>query len=281
MKKHYFTKYSGAGNDFILFDKRKNPDLELTPDKVQFFCDRRNGIGADGILVVNKDAKYDFSLEYYNSDGYPGTLCGNGSRCAVSYAAFNDLLPGGKGSYICNGEVYYGESYDDFNVKVNLISPRDIRHNVKFGYEGYELTGTYVDIDSEHLVIEVAEFEKVFANIKAEIKNFPVFDLGRKIRYSHQFAPTGVNVNFLDVEKDHISIRTYERGVEDETLACGTGSVSAAVTAYLDGKLNPPIKLKTKSGEILEVNFNDENGDISNVTLYGPAKPVYFGEIFM
>lgn len=281
MQKYYFTKYTGAGNDFVLFDKRKNPELELTPEQVQFICDRRNGVGADGILLINNDDNYDFSLVYYNSDGYPGTLCGNGSRCAVSYAAYNNLMEDMKGEYICGDEIYYGEAYDDYNVKVKLISPREIRHNIEFGYEGFEIRGTYVDVDSEHLVIDVKEFDKIFGNIKADIERFPVYEIGRKIRYSDQFAPSGVNVNFIDIQNDTVIIRTYERGVENETLACGTGSVSAAVTAYLDSKIKPPVRLKTKSGEFLEVNFNDDNGAINEVTLYGPAKPVFFGEIFM
>jgi diaminopimelate epimerase len=285
MKKISFTKMSGAGNDFILLDKKINPSFELVPDVVGKLCHRRTGIGADGILVIGDHPDYDFTMEYYNSDGSTGTLCGNGARCALWYAQISGRLKNGPlARFLSSDVVYSGEILAENRVKFNLANPKDFRFNFDLvACEQYALA-SYVHTGSPHVVVNI---QQIFEDIKRkdplykEISKLPVYDLGREIRYLPEFAPGGTNVNFIDIKDGIVHIRTYERGVEDETLACGTGSVASALICYFNYGLKPPVNLITKNGSQLVVNFEvDENKDVKNVSLSGPAEVTFSGEFF-
>ncbi len=270
---------SGAGNDFIMIDRSANPEVVLKKDVISRLCNRRNGIGADGVIVLGKTGKHDFDMQYFNADGSTGTLCGNGARCAIKFASDIGWVKGTEVKFLSNGIEYSGELLDSGLIKFNLNPPTDIKLNITVKTDTWLSKANYLHTGSPHIVIDVDDIAD--ANIEFDIEDFPVEKIGREIRYHKDFAPGGVNVNFIKIKNERVLIRTYERGVEAETLACGTGSVAAAVVAYLKRKSNPPVELLTKGGEVLTVNFIDENGGIKNVSLTGPAKEIFKGEFIL
>jgi len=282
MKKYSFTKMSGAGNDFVVFDKKENKELDLSPAFIRAVCHRRNGVGADGVLVIDDKPGYDFSMEYYNSDGSTGTLCGNGSRCSIMFAEKSFRLKNKKAFFISDGKEYTGEVLNEEIVKFNLNSPGRIELNFTIEAAQRSINASFADTGSPHVVINVDDVMNplIPGTTEFDIDSFPVFKLGNEIRYSHYFYPGGVNVNFIQIEKDKVYIRTYERGVEDETLACGTGSVASAIIAFLNYGIEPPVTLVTKSGRELLVDFCAEGNIIKNVSLTGPAIITFNGDFF-
>ena len=282
MKKFSFTKLSGAGNDFILFDRDENPGLAVTPGFVQNICRRRVNIGADGVLVIRNAEENDFEMEYYNSDGSTGSLCGNGARCAIKYAWISGRLKDKKAKFIWKKINYSGEILESGYVRFNLNSLGIINLNTKITAAGQNITASFADTGSPHVVVNVRDVLRnplESNSAYTELQNFPVYEIGREIRFLPDFAPAGTNVNFIDIADKKIEIRTYERGVEEETLACGTGSVAAAVIGYLKYGLTPPINLTTKSGEILTVDFTAVEGKITHLSLTGPAVVSFTGEL--
>ncbi len=282
MKKYFFTKLSGAGNDFILFDKKYNPDLELNKDIIQKICKRNTGIGADGVLVINENSNEDFALNYFNADGSSGTLCANCSRCAIFYTFDSGLAKSKIVKFIFNDDVYSGEVIEDEIVKFNFNSPGKMKFNFKIKASNQLINASFVDTGSPHVVIEIQEVLKDYKDLSSfynDINNFPVVELGKEIRFHKDFMPNGVNVNFIKVENDVIKIRTYERGVENETLSCGTGTVASAIVINKIKNINPPLKFIAKSGDTLIVDFAVDNGEYKNVSLTGPAKIIFKGEI--
>lgn len=282
MKKYFFTKLSGAGNDFILFDKKINPDLRLNNDTIQKICNRNTGIGADGVLIINENAVADFSLNYFNADGSSGTLCANGSRCAIHYAYNFDWIKSKIVKFVFNNEFYSGEVIENEIVKFILPSPKNMKYNFKVKTFNQLINASFVDTGSPHVVIEIQHVLRNFKDLSSfynDINNFPVFELGKEIRFHKDFLPNGVNVNFIKVDDDVIKIRTYERGVENETLSCGTGTVASAVVINKVKKINPPLKFIAKSGDTLIVDFAVESGEYKNISLTGPAKIIFKGEI--
>jgi len=282
MEKVFFTKMSGAGNDFIFFDKDRNPEFSISPEKIKKLCDRRNGIGADGVIEINNQNGYDFKMSYYNADGSTGTLCANGARCAIWFAQNTLRLRNGKAKFISGDIEYSGEVINEEIIKFNLNSPSKIKYNFKIKAFGQLIKSNYADTGSPHVVINISDIQKNPSDPKLlfeDITDLPVYQIGREIRYSPDFAPAGTNVNFIKVLNNEILIRTYERGVEDETLACGTGSVAAALISFVTDKLIPPITLKTFGGDKLLVNFEVENQKVKNLSLTGPAKIIFDGSI--
>ncbi|MBP1683464.1 MAG: dapF [Ignavibacteriaceae bacterium] len=282
MQKIFFKKMSGAGNDFIFFDMNQNPRLQLTPEKIRNLCNRRNGIGADGIITIEDLADYNYKMVYFNADGSTGSLCANGARCSIWFAEKTLRLKNGIAKFVSNDAEFSGEVLDDELIKFNLNSPKKIKYNFKVKAFRQMITSNFADTGSPHVVIKISDVLKDAANPNSSFKNimdFPVFNLGREIRYSEDFKPGGTNVNFIDVIDNVIHIRTYERGVEDETLACGTGSVASAIICYVSDNLKPPITLKTFGGDYLTVNFEVENQKVKNLSLTGPAKIIFEGSI--
>ncbi len=290
MNRFYFTKLSGAGNDFILFDKKLNPDLQLTPQIIQKLCKRGTGIGADGVLIISDRGGYSFEMNYFNADGSTGSLCANGARCALLYGKESERISSGEVNFLADQLQYSGLVLDDKNVKFFFNPPKRLKYNFKIKAADQLITASFADTGAPHVVIKIKDVlsqpvethsGKNSADLRSfynDIEEFPVFELGRQIRYHKDFAPEGTNVNFIDVLDGVIKIRSYERGVEDETLSCGTGSVAAALIAYVNDCLKPPIKLIVKSGNELIVDFKIVNQEVRELSLTGPAEITFKGE---
>ena len=250
-----FYKYQATGNDFILVDDRRNifPD-QL--DAVTFLCDRKFGIGSDGLILLRVAKENDFEMVFYNPDGSQ-SLCGNGSRCAVKFAEKLGMVSG-KCSFLAYDGPHEAELLSDGRVRLGMRDVQNVRQLDD---------GMFVDTGSPHLIRYVQDIEAV-----------DVYGRGREIRYNHTFQEKGVNINFVSLENDCIRVRTYERGVENETLSCGTG-VTAAALASSQRNMESPVLVKTKGGE-LEVSFVREAGDtFSSIYLTGPAVEVFNGTI--
>jgi diaminopimelate epimerase len=275
MQKIIFTKMSGAGNDFVVIDKQQNQTFSIDQKFVQKICDRRNGVGADGLITIEDSSDYNFIMNYYNADGSTGSLCANGARCAIRFASQSGRLNDSKAEFLSNDIKYKGEVKSDSEIKFYLNSPKKIKYNFKIKADEKLFVAHFADTGSPHVIIDLNENEKFFNSIE----QVPVEKLGREIRYLSEFTPDGTNVNFIHVKDGVVHIRTYERGVEAETLACGTGSVAAALICYVNHKLPLPIEIIPKSKEKLFVNFDVENSKVINLSLTGPAKVIFTGEM--
>ncbi len=273
-----FTKMNGAGNDFIvIYNQNFYPD----PIVIQKLCDRHFGIGADGILWIQKSKISDFGVRYFNSDGSGDSLCVNGARCSVLFGYLNNLC-NKKCRFEFIGKVFEAEIINPDEIKIKLDYTPKIEPSKEIKFLGKKLNLSFVDIGSRHLIIEWFDFENMF---KKEINesNFEEFDInyyGRALRNHPDFMPNGVNVNFIKkIDDNFYKIRTYERGVESETLACGSGCISSAIQIYLKWNILPPIKFLTKSQKILEVNFDVVSNFVRNISLIGPAAKNFEGMI--
>lgn len=275
MKKISFAKMSGAGNDFVLFDRKYYPSLKLAPGDIRSLCSRRTGIGADGILIIDEYPGYNFSMEYYNADGSTGSLCGNGARCAIRYAHLMGMDENNSVKFISNGVVYGGEILDPVNIRFYLGEPDSIELDLNLNVSGKLVPAAFINTGSPHVIVMINDLDGV-----KDIQKIPVVELGREIRYLQDFKPGGTNVNFIQIKDNTILIRTYERGVEDETLACGTGSTAAALISSLKYGLKPPVKLITQSGNELFVNFERSDQKFTNISLSGPAEVTFTGEFY-
>jgi diaminopimelate epimerase len=282
MKNFSFVKMSGAGNDFILFDKKINPSLALNPSAIKSLCDRHNGIGADGIITINDSEIYDFEMEYFNANGSTGSLCGNGSRCAIKFAESSGRIKNGSASFISNRKKYTGQIIDDKQIKFFLNAPEDLRLNFNISVSGLTLKVNYLNTGSPHVVININDIPGNFENEKSfytNIDEVPVIEIGSEIRYLEDFAPEGTNVNFISLDHQNLIIRTYERGVENETLSCGTGAVAAAIIASINYEIKPPVNLLTKGNNCLIVDFKKSRNRIENLSLTGPVELIFTGEV--
>ncbi len=263
MQDIYFYKMSGAGNDFIIIDSF-NKNIKLNQKQIEKICRRGFAIGADGLMFIKKstDKKYDFIMSYYNSDGKEAEMCGNGGRCISRFAYLKGYAKR-KMKFLAKDGEHIAEIKSGCNVKLKMINPFDIRENIKIKTDGKVITGHFINTGVPHFVIPVKNIESV-----------DVVKLGRQIRFHKFFAPKGTNVNFAKIENNKIILRTYERGVENETYACGTGAVA---TAILSGEKSP-VFIKV-SGGLLKVYFEKENDNFKNVYLEGPATFVAEGRI--
>lgn len=282
MKNYFFTKLSGAGNDFILFDSKLNPDLTISTELIQNICKRNSGIGADGVLLINESRDADFDLKYFNADGSTGSICANGARCAIYYSFVSGWVNNKNIRFTFNNNFFSGEIIEDELVKFNLNPPTKMKFGFQVKIADQLVKASFVDTGSPHVIInihDVLENKKNISSFFNDINKFPVFDLGKEIRYHKDFQPDGVNANFIQLEKDIIKIRTYERGVENETLSCGTGTVAAAISVFKNYGIHPPINFLAKSGDKLTANFGFDDGKFSNISLTGPAKIIFKGEI--
>lgn len=262
-----FHKYHGAGNDFIIIDERQTSYLSSVERNQQIIadlCNRRFGIGADGLMLLRNHPEYDFRMVYFNSDGYEGSMCGNGGRCLAAFALHNHIIVE-KTVFIASDGLHHAviNSDDGKSTSVSL-GMKDV---VKIQETGNDL---FLDTGSPHIVKFVSNLQKL-----------DVYTEGRKIRYSDTFSSQGTNVNFAEIVESTIHIRTYERGVEDETLACGTGITATAIAAYHKGLLkseNHLVKLIARGGT-LNVSFIPSPQSYRNIILTGPAVKVFTGEI--
>jgi diaminopimelate epimerase len=263
-----FTKMNGAGNDFILIDNR-DQRLQVTPEQVVRWCDRHRGIGADGLLLLIPCAsgKADWAWQFYNNDGGTAEMCGNGARC---FARFIERLTGAKGSVSFEtGAGVIRAVLDGDRVTVNLTAPRDLRLAQKINLSTGTETVHSLNTGVPHAVVFVANSDEAM-----------VKSLGAEIRYHSHFGPKGTNVNFVQfLGPSSIRVRTYERGVEDETLACGTGVTASALIAARINSFPSPIAVRVQSGEELSVSFKEEGGAFADVQLNGPAEFVFEGRL--
>ncbi len=266
-----FYKMQGGGNDFVLFDNRKKTlpaDFSALAKKV---CERKFSIGADGLLVLEDSAQADFRMIYYNSDGSRADMCGNGGRCIARFATLLKAAPA-KMKFETDAGVLTADVEGEI-VKLKMSPPKDARLDFPLRLdEDKEFNASFINTGVPHAVVMVTDLEKI-----------DIPGLGRKIRYHKEFAPQGANVNFVH-QKDatHLVVRTYERGVEDETLACGTGVTASAAICGLKGMVTSPVACLTKGGETLYVHFETEkpgSAEIREVYLEGPATVCFQGEV--
>ncbi len=254
-----FFKYQGTGNDFVILDNRTNLFDNLTLLQVQHLCDRRFGIGADGLMLMNKKEGYDFEMTYYNADGKPGTMCGNGGRCMVRYA-FHMGIHKYTYRFLASDGIHEAEIDNHSNIRLKMNDVTEVHE-----YAGHSVLNT----GSPH-----------FVKFVSDIMNVDVVETGRDIRNSKPYAEEGINVNFVETTgDDSIFVRTYERGVEDETFSCGTGATAAALMAAHNPIGFNRVEVKTPGGN-LSVEFNKtDDRHFENIWLCGPAEFVFKGEI--
>jgi diaminopimelate epimerase len=248
-----FHKYQGTGNDFVMIDDR-NLSFPETKENIAALCHRRFGIGADGLILIRNHADFDFEMVYHNADGNPSSMCGNGGRCAVRFAESLGIFKEKTRFIAVDGEHLAETNLEEIYLKMGKV--HDIEQNGKYDF---------INTGSPHYIAYVADNEVV-----------DVFNEGKKIRFSEEWVKRGgTNVNFVEIiDEQAIYVRTYERGVEDETYSCGTGVTAAALSANLRHGIKSPINIKTKGGN-LRVSF-DEN--FENVYLIGAAEKVFEGK---
>lgn len=263
-----FTKMNGAGNDFVMLDNR-NGSLELTDHQIARLCDRHRGVGADGLLLVEKpEAKADFRMRYYNADGREAEMCGNGARC---FARFVDKLASvrdGKVDFETPAGVISATLRGD-QVSLGMSQPGPFADGVELDAAGEKLTVYSINTGVPHAVVLVEDLDGT-----------DVHKVGAALRHHHHFQPRGTNVNFVrQLGPQDLAIRTYERGVEAETLACGTGVVASALTIAALTGAESPIGVLVKGGDTLTVDFLRSGQGFSHVVLTGPADFVFEGDI--
>lgn len=253
----HFYKYQGAGNDFILLDNR-GKNIKLTNQQVALLCNRHLGIGADGLMLLEEEAEYDFRMVYYNADGNESSMCGNGGRCITAFAHKLGLI-GTETDFTAIDGVHNAVINTNGTISLHM---QDVHEFSEF--ENYSILNT----GSPHYVLWVDDVQEI-----------DVFNKGREIRNQSAFQPKGINVNFVQKLNNGIWVRTYERGVEDETLSCGTGVTAAAIAATHKETGTFHTDIQTPGG-ILNVSFTkDSPGTAINVILTGPAVCVFEGDI--
>lgn len=254
-----FYKYQGAGNDFVIMDNRNNTYDTLTRKQVAFLCDRRFGIGGDGLMLLNTHPDYDFEMKYYNSDGRESSMCGNGGRCLVKFANDRGIKKDAYTFLAVDGE-HEASIHSDGIVALKMNDVTEIKN---------EHGDFILNTGSPHYV-----------HLTSDVMHLNVFTKGREIRYNKEFAKEGINVNFVEQleEPDKIIVRTYERGVEDETLSCGTGVTAAALVCYHNETGFNRVEVKTKGG-LLSVEYDKNGSEFKNIWLNGPAIRVFEGTL--
>lgn len=261
-----FTKAVATGNDFVVIDNRSGDIKDLGP-LAKRVCDRKRSIGADGLLALERSDKADIRMRILNPDGSEPEMCGNGSRCMALFAVARGIAPADMTIETAAGILK--ASVRGETVKVMLTEPRDIKWNLCLMINKCPYKVDFVNTGVPHVIHFVDDLDKV------DVKS-----LGSHIRSHGEFAPAGTNADFVKiVDKKTIRVRTYERGVEDETLACGTGSVASAIIAAEAEKMSSPVTVETHSGEKLKVYFDVVDGQFRNVYLEGKASLVFDGSI--
>ncbi|WP_333601328.1 diaminopimelate epimerase [Flavobacterium sp.] len=255
-----FTKYQGTGNDFVMIDNRQNNFPKDNIQLIEKLCDRRFGIGADGLILLENDTKTDFRMVYYNSDGNESSMCGNGGRCIVAFAKSLKAIEDNETDFIATDGLHHAAVLDNGMISLQMKDVEEVK---------IESDYVFLNTGSPHHVMLVDD-----------LKNYDVKNIGAQIRYSDLYGKAGSNVNFVkQLGDNHFALRTYERGVEDETLSCGTGATAAAIAMHALGKTKSHhIQLDVEGGK-LEVSFVKEGNNYTNVFLKGPATFVFEGDI--
>ena len=254
-----FYKYQGTGNDFVMIDNRSDFFPKENTKGIAHLCDRRFGIGGDGLILLENDVDTDFRMVYYNSDGNQGSMCGNGGRCLVAFAKKLNVI-NNSCTFIASDGLHYATIAENGLVSLQMIDVSDVKM-----YSDY----VFLNTGSPHHVQFVEDLE-----------HYNVKENGAAIRYGSLYGKAGSNINFVkQINANTFSLRTYERGVEDETLSCGTGATAVAIAMNVIGKTNSTsIHLNVEGGK-LEVSFDRIEGQFANVFLKGPAEFVFVGKI--
>jgi len=250
-----FNKYHGVGNDFIIIDGVSNR-INLTTQRIKEMCDRHLGIGADGLMIIEQSDDFDFSMVYYNSDGNEGSMCGNGGRCIVDFAGKMGMISTTTTFEAIDG-IHEAEILENGLIKLKMRDVATVKN-----YED----GTFIDTGSPHFVKRVPDISTVDVDIE-----------GKKYRYDTRFLPDGTNVNFYSIKNNEVFARTFERGVETETLSCGTGAVAVGLVVIYKNLLDTTKILINTLGGKLQVECENHNQSYTNIYLTGPVVKVFDG----
>jgi len=269
-----FTKMNGAGNDFLLIDNRSGR-ISLSGDQIQGICDRRRGVGADGLILIEPAWHFDFHMSFFNGDGGPAEMCGNGARCAAAFAV--SLGMGSVDEELTS--IHFGTESGGITATVRgqyvsmaMMDAREMRLNVEVQVAQAPENIHFMIVGTRHVIVSVEDAANLTHNY--------IMELGRALRHDPAFGPIGANVNFVSVdESDRIHIRTYEKGVEEETHACGTGSVAAAVVMAHEGRGGSPRTVVQHGGEELGVSFTPAADGAADVVLSGPVAVNFNGTL--
>ncbi len=259
---------SGSGNDFIIVDNRNKivDEIDL-PNFIAKACRRKMSVGADGFILVENTDAADFKWRFYNSDGSVAEMCGNGARCVARYAYLTGIA-GPDMSFETQAGIVQAHVAGE-RVKVKMTDPLDLKLDYPIELKNSSLSISSVNTGVPHVVI-----------VKDSIDTVEVVKVGREIRFNHRFAPAGTNVNFVCHLKDNIiKIRTYERGVEDETLACGTGAIAGAIVMACRKKLKSPVNVLARSGGYLNVFYQENDSKYQDIYLQGDARIIYKAQL--
>ena len=265
-----FFKMHGGGNDFVLIDHREQliPEAEYSRFAKRV-CAPKIGVGADGLILIETSEKADFRWRFFNADGSEAEMCGNGARCAARFAVIHGLAGPSLAFETMAGLI--AAEVQDRQVEVTMVGVEDLRLNLSIPLEKGRLCGHFLRVGVPHVAVPVDNLDEV-----------PIRAWGREIRYHRLFEPAGTNVNFVKIKDLHnLAVRTYERGVEDETLACGTGAVASAIISARLGQAASPVAVHTRGGEMLTVSFELTGDRITQVRLKGDALVVYQGELWL
>jgi len=255
-----FTKMNGAGNDFVVIADIDRT-LHLSAEQIARICDRRKGVGADGLIVIQSAPQFDFHMSFYNSDGQPAEMCGNGSRCSARFAA---------GLGLDSGPIEALVTGD--RVRMTMMDAGQMRRGISVDIAGRREIVHFMVVGTRHVVMFVDDVDALSSE--------NIVNCGRTLRHAAAFAPKGANVNFASVDAAGVvHLRTYEKGVEAETHACGTGSVVASVLLAHDRRLSSPVTVAQKSGDVLVVSFELVSTGATRVTLEGPAAINFQGSL--
>lgn len=274
-----FAKLCGAGNDFIVLDGADGLS-DPSPAQIRRLCDRRYGIGADGLMVLRPGQGHGpgvgalaFELDFYNADGSGGMLCGNGARCALERARMLGLAPPGTTLRFRFGDAEYsGAALSPGQARLDLDPGYRMDEPITIAVRDLLMSGRFVDVGSLHFVIDIGAIrDSAGRPVYSRIDDVPVATLGKAVRSHAAFGPSGVNANFTELRGGRLYVRTFERGVEDETLACGTGSVSSALARWHDTLLKPPLVVVARSGDELVIDWRLVAGAVEDLSLSGPA----------
>lgn len=275
MDSRTMMKYTGAGNNFLMIN---NLDLKINNFEhiVKDLCSKVENKEIDGVIFVETTLKADLKMNYFNRDGSGGSLCGNGLRCTVRYSLDEKLTKKEKLTVEAVDKIYKCEVVDEKNIRVEMPDPAAINPSFKlkvnFGEWWEELECAYVDCGSPHIVVFIDDIKKPLVNNLDEVN---IEEWGRNIRMHRDLMPDGANVNFVQAAgDDEIHTRTFERGVERETLSSGTGSISSAIISYIKRNVNTPVKVLPKYGEYITIDFTDDDGKIKNLTITGGANRI-------
>lgn len=264
---------SGCGNDFIIIDNRNSivPENNLS-EFARKICFRRMSVGADGLVLIENTSRADFKWQFYNSDGSLAEMCGNAARCAARFAYINKIADS-QMNFETQAGIIFAQIMEQENVKIKITDPKDIRDKDIIKVNNSPVEFISLNTGVPHVVIETSDVNAI-----------DLIKMGKDIRFHEKFAPAGTNVNFISRKSDNIiSIRTYERGVENETLACGTGCAASALAAAKEYNISSPIQCLTKSGNYLTIYYSKSRSDnqdtFYNVFLQGDARIIYKGEL--